>query len=274
MSVFSYNPYDRNLYTEDELKKIILKFFNSNSIGINVQSIDYFGNPNPIQNIEFKKITIWFLEQHNIPIFLIDLKKLSIYELIELFLNMENNWESTCSSLTENIFIGQEVCIKWISHWGGKTISNLIDFFLKKQNVLINRLNNRIELDFSNIQFLSSIDKDINIIINDYIKIKNKIDEPTVSRKKALLSGLKSKLDWYFSNKTKSNIKESKFIKFYNEELRKYWQSLGSHEGKKSYSNEFEKIKTNFEKFELKKKHELLDDIFDSIMFLNYKKIF
>ena len=202
---------------------------------------------------------------YGIPISVNNLNKLSVYKLIELFLNIENDLDFLIEKYKK------EQKRKVIIHENKKKIDlhlkNLINSFLKEFNIKNKNEGEKIFLDLSNIYLIENIqNKPLQILIRDYIKIKDseKSDE-NLEKKINILSGLKNNADNYFV-KNLDNFNE--FIRINNSKLKGFWQAIGSHRSSTIKKNKYLDIKKEFDNLTIEEKHNKVNQILDAIIYI------
>lgn len=99
MSIFNLEP----LESGDEIKKKLCEYFCSSEQVFLYRWQCYCGYEH---EITMKDVTQIYLNNFGIPILANNLDKLSIYQLIELFLNIEANWNYLIEECRHCSFLG------------------------------------------------------------------------------------------------------------------------------------------------------------------------
>lgn len=260
MSIFNLEP----LESRDEIKKKLCEYFCSSEL---VFLCDCgYGH-----GITMKDVTQIYLNNFGIPILANNLDKLSIYQLIELFLNIEANW---------NYLI--EECPKEFNHEYSSNseewrvlkkidlyLKNIVTTFLNKSNIKILKKNNKFVLNLNDVILIDNIkNADLRTLIVDYLKIKESDKSPENKQKKlTILSALKNNMDSYFKNDDNSSSNDS-YITVKKGDLKLNWQALGSHKGSKSNNEKIEEIKKNFDNSPVEEQHKKLNNLIDAIIYI------
>lgn len=258
---------------KEELRDKILECLSSDNIVY--QSLYFMGLYQDIpvnNNVSIKEIVNFYLLNEGIPISINNLNKLSLYQLIELFINVENNFDSLIEKYKkeQGWKIDDEKKIPLNQY-----LINCINSFLKEFNIKIKLKDKRILLDLSKCYLIENIqNKSLQKLVMDYIKLRDSDQsDENLDKKINTLSGLKNHMDHIFKSKDKSKWSQ-KFIVISKSKLKQFWQALGSH---KSSSNEktdesdkynYIDTKEKFEKSSIQEKHNKINDALDAIIYL------
>ena len=259
---------------KEELRDKILECLSSDNLVY--QSLYFMGLYQDIpvnNNVSIKEIVNFYLLNEGIPISINNLNKLSLYQLIELFINVENNFDSLIEKYKKEQ--------GWRKNDNeNKTpldryLINCINSFLKEFNIKIKLKDKRILLDLSKCYLIENIqNKSLQKLVMDYIKLRDSDQsDENLDKKINTLSGLKNHMDHIFKSKDKSKWSQ-KFIVISKSKLKQFWQALGSH---KSSSNEktdesdkynYIDTKEKFEESSIEKKHNKINDALDAMIYL------
>lgn len=258
---------------KEQLRDKILECLSSDNIVY--QSLYFMGLYQDIpvnNNVSIKEIVNFYLLNEGIPISINNLNKLSLYQLIELFINVENNFDSLIEKYKkeQGWKIDDEKKIPLNQY-----LINCINSFLKEFNIKIKLKDKRILLDLSKCYLIENIqNKSLQKLVMDYIKLRDSDQsDENLDKKINTLSGLKNHMDHIFKSKDKSKWSQ-KFIVISKSKLKQFWQALGSH---KSSSNEktdesdkynYIDTKEKFEKSSIQEKHNKINDALDAIIYL------
>lgn len=251
---------------KEELRDKILECLSSDNIVYrSLYFMDY--------NVSIKEITNFYLLNEGIPISINNLNKLSLYQLIELFINVEDNLDSLIEKYKkeQEWEIGDEKKIPL-----NKYLKNCINSFLKEFNIKKIKLKDeRILLDLSESYLIENIqNKPLQKLIMKYIKLKDSDQsDENLNEKINILSGLKNHMDHIFKSKDESKWFQ-KFISINKNKLKQFWQALGSHKSSvNDKTDESDKynyidIKNEFEVLSIQEKHNKINDALDAIIYL------
>lgn len=273
MSIFDLSLQEN----KEELRDKILECLSSDNILY--QSFYFMGLYQDIpvnNNVSIKEITNFYLLNEGIPISINNLNKLSLYQLIELFINVEDNLDSLIEKYKkeQGWKIGDEKKIPL-----NKYLKNCINSFLKEFNIKKIKLKDeRILLDLSESYLIENIqNKPLQKLIMKYIKLKDSDQsDENLNEKINILSGLKNHMDHIFKSKDESKWFQ-KFISINKNKLKQFWQALGSHKSsvndKTDKTDESDKynyidIKNEFEALSIQEKHNKINDALDAIIYL------
>ena len=260
---------------KEELRDKILEYLSSDNLVY--RSLYFMGLYPDIpvnNNVSIKEIVNFYLLNEGIPISINNLNKLSLYQLIELFINVENNFDSLIEKYKKEH--------GWRKNNNeNKTpldgyLSNCINSFLKESNIKKIKLKDeRILLDLSECYLIENIqNKSLQKLIMKYIKLKDSDQsDENLDEKINILSGLKNHMDHIFKSKDESKWSQE-FVGINKSKLKQFWQALGSH---KSSSNEktdesdkynYIDIKKEFKESSIQEKHNKINDALDAIIYL------
>lgn len=276
MSIFNLSLQEN----KEELRDKILKYLSSDNLVY--RSLYFMGLYQDIpvnNNVIIKEIVNFYLLNEGIPISINNLNKLSLYQLIELFINVENNFDSLIEKYKkeQGWKIDDEKKIPLNGY-----LNNCINSFLKESNIKkIKSKDERILLDLSERHLIENIqNKSLQKLIMDYIKLRDSDQsDENLNKKINTLSGLKNHMDHIFKSKDKSKWSQE-FITIHKSKLKQFWQALGSHksisndktdesdETDKSDKYNFTYIKNEFEKLSIQGKHNKINDALDAIIYL------
>lgn len=265
---------------KEELRDKILECLSSDNIVY--RSLYFMGLYQDIpvnNNVSIKEIVNFYLLNEGIPISINNLNKLSLYQLIELFINVEDNLDSLIEKYKkeEEWEIDDEKKIPL-----NKYLKNCINSFLKEFNIKKIKLKDeRILLDLSESYLIENIqNKPLQKLIMKYIKLKDSDQsDENLNEKINILSGLKNHMDHIFKSKDESKWFQ-KFISINKNKLKQFWQALGSHkssvndktdktdETDKSDKYNYIDIKNEFEELSIQEKHNKINDALDAIIYL------
>ena len=262
---------------KEELRDKILECLSSKNLVY--ESHCWIGIYYDIVIITIKEITNFYLLNEGIPISINNLNKLSLYQLIELFINVEDNLDSLIEKYKkeQEWEIDDEKKIPL-----NKYLKNCINSFLKEFNIKKIKLKDeRILLDLSESYLIENIqNKPLQKLIMKYIKLKNSDQsDENLNEKINILSGLKNHMDHIFKSKDESKWFQE-FISTNKNKLKQFWQALGSHkssvndktdktdETDKSDKYNYIDIKNEFEALSIEKKHNKINDALDAIIYL------
>lgn len=272
MSIFTLNPFDDGIVTEDKLKEDVLDFFHSNFVAVDFHT-DSGYNCGSCYAITIEELTDYFIIKNKIPLLLKHLELLSIYLLLEVFLNIFNNYHELINSYIEDNNECGTNCryTNYVINEFNNNLYSYIISFLKYKNIEINNSKKNIyTLNFNSPILLEKSSYEIRKTINSYLKIKKNITESSLVDKQNLMAGLKNYLGRFFDNK--NFIENTSFINMNISETKKYWQSLFSHKDNQDNNEKHIKIKARWEnEMKLFEKHKLIDEVFDCAVYINYK---
>ena len=259
---------------KEELRDKILECLSSKNLVY--ESRCWIGIYYDIVIITIKEITNFYLLNEGIPISINNLNKLSLYQLIELFINVEDNLDSLIEKYKkeQEWEIDDEKKIPL-----NKYLKNCINSFLKEFNIKKIKLKDeRILLDLSESYLIENIqNKPLQKLIMKYIKLKDSDQsDENLNEKINILSGLKNHMDHIFNSKDESKWFQE-FIWTNKNKLKQFWQALGSHKSsvndKTDKTDESDKynyidIKNEFEVLSIQEKHNKINDALDAIIYL------
>ena len=270
MSIFDKNFYAEDSFLKEEnLKEKIVSYLNS---GENIfQITENDGEYSWIDEyFTISNIFELFLNINKFPFDYNQLDELSLYEVIEIFWNIKNKIyiliekykldyekKNSCHIYGNTLKINEKITFK-------------IEYFLKNKNITWIKKKSNWILNYTKNEIFENSTIKMKDSFNDFLKIKSNLDEKSITRKEEILGSLKNQLDCYFNKKNK--IESNSFILFNNAELKQYWLSIIVHMGREETNNEnWEKIKYTYNNSTIKEKHILLNNMFDAIVFLQYK---
>ena len=269
MSIFDIDPFEKNIYDEEYIKDEIIKYLSSNESVYDIYNINGFNSNSPMDSLSIKELTNLFFEKFQIPIQINDINKLSIYELIEIFINISKNINNLIhfyktKKQNQNEEIGYGIILEI-----NPLLKNIIKSYLKLQKItFIEKENNKFILDFSKSIGIEQIkNKSLKIALSDYKKMKlSEINEENIERKINIISSLKNNLDSFFQGKYKV---DNSFIEIKSNCLKSFWQAIGSHRGKDQVKdNKYAEVQQDFSNQDLVKQNKKLDDCINAIFWI------
>lgn len=106
MSIFNFCPFANKIITEIDFKKSLINYLKSNIVIANLKEYDYFYEgelgedrfryTGQYENIVIKNIVEKFFDNKEIAIKIVMLDELSLYSLIEIFINVQDNFDQLC----------------------------------------------------------------------------------------------------------------------------------------------------------------------------------
>lgn len=275
MSIFEKDFFNSGMITDHDLKYNLINCLVSDTTIIVSYEVDNYNTSIPQLEVSIKEYMDYFLETFGLPIITNDFYKLSLNELIEIYLTFLNWKDSMLNSYMKQLgeLDGSLYGTYSLKNPIFKKYTNIVNHYLKSKNIkVIKDKNFYIYLSFEENNILTLIkNNEFKRIISKFIVLKENYEEDSLLTKESIISDFKNKLDFYMNNKKENDIKNNEFLCFNNTNMRIYWQSLFSHRGKKTNNDKWEKIKNQYESKSLKDKHILCNNIFDAIVFLLYK---
>jgi len=265
MSIFDYSAYKNKIFNEKELDKLISNFLISDKTPI-IKIFDWeFGGDLSI--VGFDWATQHFLLINEIPLELNDIDKISIEFKIEIFINIYKDIDEYTEYYKKNYdyysysYVGSS-CLQ-------KTdLNSKINDYLNNRNIKIEQKNNKLILNLTNNSIFKNMELEAKDSINEFMKMKNEIDEDSMRRKSNILSGLKSEFDYLFKSDCKIN--DSDFLTLKISAIKTKWQTLFSHKGKNEKSSNHKDIKDEFDQSNNDKKNKLMIDLLYAIIFWTF----
>jgi len=270
MSVYDKDYYiDDDVFNEENLKKILVSYLISEEIIYNVHWFNGFYDFGQ-EKFTINQIVNFFSDNNGILYRDHELNKFNLYEIIEIFWNIKEQINNLIEDYKYNYEKNNSCNIDGIILEINKKNICEIELFLKHKNITWTEKENKWILDYTKNEIIKNSKKSIRDSYNDFLKIRSNLDDDSLRKKEQILSHLKSELDFFFNEK--NNIKKTIFISLDSQMLKQYWLSLVVHKGRLETNNQiWEKIKNDFNDSNIKEKHSLLNDIFDAIIFLQYK---